>query len=143
MCIVAKKKRTKPFWCRWKKQATTCLCLITFLTYNMIQQSVLLNSIIKTEESVNNNFKEEASNKADTVIVGEQPKSESTMNSRSSSNSSKESIKGLKVMLYVTTHMSAQHIWYLKSCWIQALQNSLLLRSSDVVVHLNPSNDTL
>jgi len=51
--------------------------------------------------------------------------------------------KSLKVMLYVTTHMSSQHIWYLKSCWIPALQNSLLLRSSDVVVHLNPSNNTV
>jgi hypothetical protein len=69
----------KPLWCRWK-QATTCICLITLVTYNVIQQSVLLNSISKTEESMNRNFKEEASNKADTAIDGEQPKSESTMN---------------------------------------------------------------
>jgi hypothetical protein len=124
----------KPLWCRWK-QATTCLCLITFLTYDIIQQSALLHSI--------SNDTGGGGTIAKTDIVGEQPKSESTMNSSSSSKSSKESIKGLKVMLYVTTHMSAQHIWYLKSCWIPALQNSLLLRSSDVMVHLNPSNDTL
>ena len=50
--------------------------------------------------------------------------------------------ENLKVMLYVTTHMSPQHIWYLKSCWLPALQNSVLLRNSDVVVYLNPTNDT-
>jgi hypothetical protein len=51
-------------------------------------------------------------------------------------------VENLKVMLYVTTHMSPQHIWYLKSCWSAALQNSLLLRSSDVVVYLNePENE--
>lgn len=50
--------------------------------------------------------------------------------------------ENLKVMLYVTTHMSPQHIWYLKSCWLPALQNSVLLRNSDVVVYLNPTNET-
>ena len=45
-----------------------------------------------------------------------------------------DNTKTLKVMLYVTTHISPQHIWYLKSCWFPALQNSLLLCSSDVVV---------
>ena len=54
-----------------------------------------------------------------------------------------DNTKSLKVMLYVTTHMSPQHIWYLKSCWFPALQNSLLLCSSDVVAYLNPANDTL
>ncbi|GFH55266.1 hypothetical protein CTEN210_11742 [Chaetoceros tenuissimus] len=39
--------------------------------------------------------------------------------------------------------MSPQHIWYLKSCWYPALQNSLLLRSSDVVVYLNPPENEL
>ena len=33
--------------------------------------------------------------------------------------------------------MSKQHIWYLKSCWPPALQNSHLLRSSDIMVYLN------
>ena len=50
--------------------------------------------------------------------------------------------ENLKIMLYVTTHMSPQHIWYFKSCWLPALQNSVLLRNSDVVVYLNPTNDT-
>ena len=45
---------------------------------------------------------------------------------------------GLKVMLFVTTHMSSQHIWHLKSCWPPALQNSVLLNTADVVVYLNP-----
>ena len=45
---------------------------------------------------------------------------------------------GLKVMLFVTTHMSLQRIWHLKSCWPPALQNSVLLNTADVVVYLNP-----
>ena len=45
---------------------------------------------------------------------------------------------GLKVMLFVTTHMSSQHIWHLKSCWPPALQNSVLLNTADVTVYLNP-----
>ena len=41
-------------------------------------------------------------------------------------------------MLFVTTHMSLQRIWHLKSCWPPALQNSVLLNTADVVVYLNP-----
>jgi len=41
-------------------------------------------------------------------------------------------------MLFITTHMPLQHIWYLKSCWPPALQNSVLLNTADVVVYLNP-----
>jgi hypothetical protein len=44
-------------------------------------------------------------------------------------------------MLYITTHMSSLHIWFLKSCWPPALQNSLLLKTSDVVVYLNPKEE--
>jgi hypothetical protein len=43
----------------------------------------------------------------------------------------------VRVMLFITTHMSAQHFWLLKSCWPPALQNSPLLNSADVVVYLN------
>jgi hypothetical protein len=48
---------------------------------------------------------------------------------------------GLKVMLFVTTHMSSQHIWHLKSCWPPALQNSVLLNTADAVVYLNPKEE--
>ena len=41
-------------------------------------------------------------------------------------------------MLFVTTHMSVQHIWHLKSCWPPALQNSVLFNTADVTVYLNP-----
>lgn len=43
----------------------------------------------------------------------------------------------LKILLYVTTHMSMEHIWYLKSCWPEALKHSVILRSADVAVYLN------
>jgi hypothetical protein len=44
---------------------------------------------------------------------------------------------GLKIMIFITTHMSNQHAWFLKSCWPPAMQKSLLLNSTDVVVYLN------
>jgi hypothetical protein len=48
----------------------------------------------------------------------------------------------LKVMVYVTTHMSVEHIGYLKTCWPKALEHSELLRKADYVVYLqsHPSN---
>ena len=49
----------------------------------------------------------------------------------------------MKVMLYITTHMSEQHDWYLRSCWPDALKHSLLLNSSDVTIYLNPSKDRI
>lgn len=49
--------------------------------------------------------------------------------------------KALKVMLFVTTHMSTQHIWYLKACWPVALKHSPLLRNSDIAVYLNPKKE--
>lgn len=42
---------------------------------------------------------------------------------------------GLRTLLYVTTHMSASHAWFLEACWPAALRHSLLLNSSDVVVY--------
>jgi len=42
-----------------------------------------------------------------------------------------------KNLLYITTHMSQEHIWYLKACWPLALKHSKLLRESDVAVYLN------
>ncbi len=49
--------------------------------------------------------------------------------------------KPMKVLLYITTHMSAQHIWYLKTCWPRALRNSKLLNTTDVKVYLTPPED--
>ena len=47
----------------------------------------------------------------------------------------------VRVMLFITTHMSPIHIWHLKSCWPPALQNSPLLNSADVVVYLNAEEE--
>ena len=47
----------------------------------------------------------------------------------------------VRVMLFITTHMSPQHVWFLKSCWPPALQNSPLLNSADVVVYLNADEE--
>jgi len=44
----------------------------------------------------------------------------------------------LKILVFMTTHMSSQHEGYLLSCWPQALQKSKLLSSSDIAVYLNP-----
>ena len=44
----------------------------------------------------------------------------------------------VRVLLFVTTHMSAPHKWHLQSCWPPALQNSQFLDAADVAVYLNP-----
>ena len=41
-----------------------------------------------------------------------------------------------KILLYVTTHMSPEHFWYLKACWGDALYHSSLLRNANVMVHM-------
>ena len=46
-----------------------------------------------------------------------------------------------RILLYVTTHMSASHFWYLQSCWPKVLDHSSLLRNSDVMVHLTAPED--
>lgn len=46
-------------------------------------------------------------------------------------------LKGIRILLYLTTHMSETHKWYLKTCWKDALRNSWVLNSSDVFVYLN------
>ena len=43
----------------------------------------------------------------------------------------------LRVMVYITTHMSPDHIWYLKHCWRTAMEHSLLLRNADIGIYLN------
>jgi hypothetical protein len=47
----------------------------------------------------------------------------------------------VRVLLFVTTHMSAPHAWLLKSCWPTALRNSLLLDTADVAVYLNSDQE--
>ena len=56
----------------------------------------------------------------------------------STGNTNKATMGDLKILVFMTTHMSSQHEWYLRSCWPQALQNSKLLNSSDIAVYLNP-----
>ena len=46
-----------------------------------------------------------------------------------------------KTLMYITTHMTQQHIDFLKYCWPLALQNSKLLSSADVMVYLSPNPD--
>jgi len=41
-----------------------------------------------------------------------------------------------KILIYITTHMSLLHIWYLQACWPDALDHSSLLRNADVMVHM-------
>lgn len=41
-----------------------------------------------------------------------------------------------KLLLFVTTHMCDSHIFFIKACWPSLLQNSLLIRSADVLVHM-------
>lgn len=43
-----------------------------------------------------------------------------------------------RVLLYVTTHMSNRHFWYLQTCWPEALRRSALLRGADVAVYATP-----
>ena len=49
--------------------------------------------------------------------------------------------KKVRVLLFVTTHMSALHTWFLKSCWPTLLRNSLLLDTADVAVYLNSDQE--
>lgn len=54
--------------------------------------------------------------------------------------SSQSSTKSnLTSMIYITTHFSDQHKFYLTKCWPLALQHVPLLANSDIVVYLNPS----
>ena len=41
-----------------------------------------------------------------------------------------------RILLYITTHMSTTHFWYLNTCWPEALSHSSLLREADVLVYL-------
>lgn len=41
-----------------------------------------------------------------------------------------------RILLYITTHMSEMHFWYLQACWPKALHHSSLLRNADVMVYL-------
>ena len=38
-----------------------------------------------------------------------------------------------RILLYITTHMSTTHFWYLDTCWPEALLRSSLLREADVL----------
>lgn len=46
-----------------------------------------------------------------------------------------------RILLYLTTHMSLSHFWFLQTCWPLVLQHSALLRESDVMVYLTASEE--
>ena len=62
-------------------------------------------------------------------------------NSESASGPINTPLATKKVLLYITTHMSELHSWYLKTCWPLALNHSFLLNSSDVAIYLNPKEE--
>lgn len=56
-------------------------------------------------------------------------------------NQSLSSSDNIKTMIYITTHFSNQHIFYLTECWPLALEHVPLLRHSDIVIYLNPDEN--
>lgn len=43
-----------------------------------------------------------------------------------------------KILIYITTHFSPQHEWYLRNCWPQVLRHSTILRNSEIMAYLTP-----
>mmetsp|Transcript_28330 Transcript_28330/g.43257 ORF Transcript_28330/g.43257 Transcript_28330/m.43257 type:complete len:338 (+) Transcript_28330:189-1202(+) len=66
---------------------------------------------------------------------------DSSVNLSNSSMKPFTNLKDLKILLYVTTHMSDVHKKFLKSCWSKAIEHSRILQSSDVTVYLNSKAD--
>lgn len=52
------------------------------------------------------------------------------------SDEQRNSLKQQRVLLFITTHMSDQHWWYLSVCWPQLLMSSTLLAEADKLVYL-------
>ena len=50
------------------------------------------------------------------------------------SDEERNSLKQQRVLLFITTHMSDQHWWYLSVCWPQLLMSSTLLAEADKLV---------
>jgi len=90
------------------------------------------------DKSVNMAFFARARFRQSIIYGGEQdvPKTDSNTTSVPSTK-----VQDLKILLYVTTHMSPGHVWYLKSCWPEAMKHSLVLRSADVAIYLNSPLD--
>jgi hypothetical protein len=47
---------------------------------------------------------------------------------------------GMKVLIYITTHLSNAHVHYLKMCWPSMIANSQILRRSDFNMFVTTSN---
>jgi len=58
---------------------------------------------------------------------------------RKQNNGTISDYTGPRILLYITTHMSKSHRWYLDTCWPRALLHSSLLSNADVLVYLTAS----
>ena len=73
--------------------------------------------------------------------------SSSFFNNASSSSSSSNHVNydyqyfDFRPVLYITTHMSDAHIWYLDTCWLLAMSHSQLLAHADVMVYVTYTED--
>jgi hypothetical protein len=43
----------------------------------------------------------------------------------------------MRVLLLITTHLSLEHITFLRKCWPPATHKSSLLREADVMVYIS------
>ena len=57
--------------------------------------------------------------------------------SRSANAHANSTITQQLILLFITTHMSDQHLWYLNVCWPQVLMASPMLEKADKLVYLN------
>ena len=46
-----------------------------------------------------------------------------------------------RLVIFVTTHVSEAHIWYLLACWPLAMESSQLLTHADVIVYLSMGSE--
>jgi hypothetical protein len=60
--------------------------------------------------------------------------------STSGSRTHRAQSAGIKVLIYITTHLSDTHVYYLEKCWPTMIANSQLLRRSDFVMFVTTSN---
>ena len=87
-----------------------------------------------TDENVTNKERHEATTRDD---LDDEDYKQSPSHNQKKINTNKRP----KVLLFITTHASDLHKWYLKSCWRQVIQSSRLIQNSDVFVYMN-RNDT-
>lgn len=51
-------------------------------------------------------------------------------------------VKASSVLIYITTHLSASHLEYLKYCWPLVLNTSSLVRSADVMLFISSNENS-